>query len=273
MSEPSALRLPPAVGTMTKFLSGPPASSMNFSLMPEPFKLPPPTISSVPLAGPYSGCSCASGEHTASAISAATNRIRAADGGRGASIIRLPSRRRRDDAVHAEVGDQVAIVLVVVPDLQDQSRRAGAVTAFDVLRGSRISQRREYAVAVRNGIARRLGDRRASLGILFEVILCKRRLLSLGRGANLVARAGDVRQDLTEGANAVHGAEIEGGFRHQLGRLLDVAFDAVPLAAKAVADRIGRLRGCRSSGGGRHSEHDENTDAAHDRSSPVKTRV
>src|SRR4051812_32452654 len=258
---------------MTKFLSGPPASSMNFSLMPEPFKLPPPTISSVPLAGPYSGCSCASGEHTASAISAAMNRIRAADGERGASIIRLPSRRRRDDAVHAEVGDKVAVVLFVVPDLQDHNPRAGAIAAFDVLRGSRIGQGREHAVTVSDRIGRRLGDRRASFGILLEVILCIRRFLALRRGADLVARAGDVRQDLTEGANAVHGPVVEGGVRHQLGGLLDVAFDAVPLAAKAVADRIGRLRGCRSSGDSGQSEHDENTDAAHDRSSPVKTRV
>src|SRR4051812_19536217 len=164
---------------MTKFLSGPPASSMNFSLMPEPFKLPPPTISSVPLAGPYSGCSCASGEHTANAMSAATNRVRAVDGERGASIIRLPSRRRRDDAVHAEVGDQVPVVLVIVPDLQDQSRRAGAVTTFQVLRGSRVGQRGEDAVTVRNRVGRRLGDRCAPLGILLEVILCVRRLLSL----------------------------------------------------------------------------------------------
>src|SRR4051812_20011571 len=147
---------------MTKFLSGPPASSMNFSLMPEPFKLPPPTISSVPLAGPYSGCSCASVEHTASAMSAATNRVRAGEGERGASIIRLPSRRRRDDAVHAEVGDQVAVVLVVVSDLQDQGRRTGAAAAFDVLRGSHIGQRGEYAVTVSDRIGRRLGDRGAS---------------------------------------------------------------------------------------------------------------
>src|SRR6185436_1433804 len=57
MSSPCALRLPPAVGTMTNFLSGPPASSMNFSLMPLPLRLPPPTISSVPFGGPYSGVS------------------------------------------------------------------------------------------------------------------------------------------------------------------------------------------------------------------------
>src|SRR4051812_46262462 len=230
---------------ITKFFSGPPASSMNFSLMPEPFKLPPPTISSVPLGGPYSGCSCASGEHTASAMSAATNRVRAVDRERGTSNIPLPSRRRRDDAVHAEVGDQVAVVFVVVSDLQDQRRGAGAAAALDGLRGSRIGQRREHAVTVSDGIGRRLGDRRASLGILLEVILGVGRLFSLGRGADLVARAGDVRQDLTEGANAIHGAVVEGGFRHQLGGLLDVAFDAVPLAAKAVADRIARrlLRG------------------------------
>ena len=40
MSSPCAFRLPPAVGTMTKFFSGPPASSMNFSLIPEPLRIP-----------------------------------------------------------------------------------------------------------------------------------------------------------------------------------------------------------------------------------------
>ena len=47
------IRLPPAVGTTTNLASGPPPSSMNFSMMVVPSVEPPPTMTSVPLAGPY----------------------------------------------------------------------------------------------------------------------------------------------------------------------------------------------------------------------------
>jgi hypothetical protein len=56
LSEPSALRLPPLVGTTTNFpFSAPPPSSMNFSMIVVPSVDPPPTMTSVPLGGPYSG--------------------------------------------------------------------------------------------------------------------------------------------------------------------------------------------------------------------------
>src|SRR5947207_2125517 len=52
---PSGVLLPPAVGTITNLAFGPPASSMNFSMMPVSLVGPPPTMTNVPFAGPYSG--------------------------------------------------------------------------------------------------------------------------------------------------------------------------------------------------------------------------
>jgi len=43
------------VGTTMNFFSSPPASAMNRSTMPVPSVAPPPTMTSVPFAGPYSG--------------------------------------------------------------------------------------------------------------------------------------------------------------------------------------------------------------------------
>src|SRR5882724_8988346 len=51
---PSAVLFPPAVGTTIKLPSSPPANWMNFSMIPVLLVVPPPTITSVPLAGPYS---------------------------------------------------------------------------------------------------------------------------------------------------------------------------------------------------------------------------
>src|SRR5260370_31320037 len=52
---PSAARLPPAVGTTMILAPSPPALLMKVSKIPVPTFEPPPWITSVPLAGPYSG--------------------------------------------------------------------------------------------------------------------------------------------------------------------------------------------------------------------------
>src|SRR5688500_11820457 len=64
---PSALRLPPAVGTMTNFAVCPPARSMNRSMIPVPSSGPPPAITRLPLGGPYSGASLAAAPAMAAA--------------------------------------------------------------------------------------------------------------------------------------------------------------------------------------------------------------
>ena len=74
-----------AIAYCDAVFAGPPASSMNFSLIPEPVNLPPPTMTSVPFAGPYSGTSAAGGcaretetaTATATAISERRRRISA----------------------------------------------------------------------------------------------------------------------------------------------------------------------------------------------------
>src|SRR5579871_7369 len=55
---PSGLRFPPAVGTTTILAANPPALLTNVSKIPVPASEPPPWMTSVPRAGPYSG-SCA----------------------------------------------------------------------------------------------------------------------------------------------------------------------------------------------------------------------
>ena len=75
---PSRSRLPPAVGTTTnRPASGPPLSSMNCSMMFVFAVDPPPTMSSVPRAGPYSGAACCSADAAgAHRNNAATSDIR-----------------------------------------------------------------------------------------------------------------------------------------------------------------------------------------------------
>src|ERR1043166_138599 len=114
---------------MTKFFSAPPASSMNFSLMPVPFRLPPPTISSVPFGGPYSGATVGVWERPSTTrrpggAAAAMTRMATAAGNFTRMLPpanrRLPARRRGNHALQPEIGHQIAVVLVVVPNLTDQ---------------------------------------------------------------------------------------------------------------------------------------------------------
>src|SRR5262249_8614980 len=150
--------LPPAVGTMTKFFSLPPASSMNFSSIPDPFRLPPPTITSVPVADPYSGASavCATGQAAVSARTAMTSdgRVR----------MRLYLDGRRNEALEAEVGDEVAVVLVVVADLANERAQArdlvlAAERGVHRVGHVRVGQLRERGVAVLDRVVCRPEDR------------------------------------------------------------------------------------------------------------------
>src|SRR5579883_2450962 len=54
---PSLSLFPPLVGTTMILAAGPPARLINVSMMPVPARFPPPTMTSVPFAGPYSGAS------------------------------------------------------------------------------------------------------------------------------------------------------------------------------------------------------------------------
>src|SRR4029079_7053835 len=112
---------------------------------------------------------------------------------------------RRDEALQPEIGHQIAVVLVVVADLADQRVRprhlARAERRLHHAAERRVGCRGERAVAIGDGVGRRLENLGAGLRVLLEVVLGERRLLPLRRGAEDVAGAGLVGQDLAEAAH------------------------------------------------------------------------
>ena len=76
------------------------------------------------------------------------------------------------------------------------------------------------------------------------------RLLAFRGGAELVGRAGDVREDRAEAAHAVNRLEAVLGFRHHVGGTADVGLHFGPGAAKHLGDRIGWSAGCAIACGG-----------------------
>ena len=112
---------------MTKCFSGPPASSMNVSLMPEPLRLPPPTMRKI--RGAVSGASLGRMLPGRSDVAARPRRGRRPKQRQGrAKKNGAPMNYLFEEggtmSFDAEIGDQVPVVLVVVANLADE--RIGA---------------------------------------------------------------------------------------------------------------------------------------------------
>src|ERR1700736_2203659 len=102
-------------------------------------------------------------------------------------------RRGRNHALEAEIGNQIAVVLVVVANLADERPGARHLPAaewiLDQLAGRGIRERCVGAVAIGDGIGGGLHNGRLGPGSLLEVVLGKRTLLPPRGRAGLIAVA------------------------------------------------------------------------------------